>query len=130
MYEFWLSVPPRLRSRWSKHVRRQGGNVSFQYKFSLSKMLRMTNVTSDEFAKCWEFVKKNTTHEDIFRLLKEAGFGHRYAALFTKLNFVRKVVQRCKDEKVFVVYMFQQCRFYWVRIYEYACLCTHFFLRC
>ena len=98
----------------------QAENVSFKY--ALSKVLKMMNVPSKEFAKCWNFIKKNTTHEELFCLVKDAGFGPRDVALFSKVAFVRKVLQRYKDANVVWVSVFQSCPFYWIRVYEYACL--------
>ena len=106
VYNFRFFVPPRLHSRWSKHMEVQG---KLQFKYKLSKILKMTNVPSKEFAKCWEFIKKNTTHEELFCLLKD-GFSLVEAggdAASPKVDFVRKVLQRYEDAKVlFLGFMF------------------------
>ena len=60
------------------------------------------NVTSQEFAKCWEFMKKKTTNEELFCLFKDAEFRSPIAMTTGKLDFVRKVLQRYNDTKVCV----------------------------
>ena len=102
VYRFSLFVPHRILPRWSKYMKVvHGARVSFHYRYSLFKVLKMANVTSDEFGKCWEFVENKDTDDGLFRLLYEAGFGPRCAAYSSKLDFVRKVLQRYKEAKVF-----------------------------
>ena len=63
----------------------------------MSNALKMMNVSSKEFASCWQFVKKSTPPEELFSLLKDAGFGPRDAEISPKLEFVREVLQRYKE---------------------------------
>ena len=79
-----------------------GARVSFHCRYSLFKVLKMTNVISDEFAKCWKFVKNKATDDGLFRLWKEAGFGPLSCAeTSSKVDFVHKVLQRYQEAKVF-----------------------------
>ena len=93
-------VPRRIASRWANHLKLQWEKVDFNY--SLFKVLKILNVTSQEFEKCWRFVDDSATEDEIFGLLKEAGFGVRSGAISPRINFVRKVLQRYKEAKVFV----------------------------
>ena len=105
-YRFRFFVPPRFHSRWAKHMEGRG---KLQFKYKLSKILKMINVRSKEFRKCWGFINRNTAHEELFCLIKdgfspvEAG-GH---ATSPKVDFARKVLQRYEDAKVsFLGFMF------------------------
>ena len=100
-YRMQLSFPDFIHSKLCKYFNKQVTSKA-KNRYTISKALKMMNVTSEEFKNCWQFVKKNTTHEELFCLLKEARFGPRDVALAPKLDFVRKVLQRHEDAKVCV----------------------------
>ena len=110
-------MPRRIASRWANHLKLQWEKVDFNY--SLFKVLKILNVTSQEFEKSWRFVDESATDDEIFRLLKEAGFGTRPGAISPRMDFVRKVLQRYKEAKVFVCVCFTRCC-------DYALLCLFF----
>ena len=93
-------MPRRIASRWANHLKLEWEKVDFNY--SLFKVLKILNVTSQEFEKSWRFVDESATDDEIFRLLKEAGFGARSGAISPRIDFVRKVLQRYKEAKVFL----------------------------
>ena len=96
VYRMSLYVPASVHTRWSEHVKQRARIKDFAY--NISNGLKMMNVTSKEFAKCWQFMKKSTTDEELFCLLKDAGFGPPHAAIPPKVEFIRKVLQRYKDD--------------------------------
>ena len=100
VYDFRLCVPPRIHSRWLKYLKVQWARSPCVY--SLLTTLKITNVTSDEFGKCWQFTREIATDDELFRLLKEAGFGPHISARSPKFDFVRKVLQKYREAKVFV----------------------------
>ena len=106
MYRMVLQVPDRIHSRWCEHAKIDSPS-SRVVQYRVSAVLKMMNVTSQEFAECWEFITKNTSHDEIFYLLKDAGFGPSIHVTSAKLDFVRKVIQRYHDAKVFFVTIFQ-----------------------
>ena len=99
-----VQVPDRIQSRWCKHVK-----INTHVGYSIAVVLKMMNVTSQEFSKCWEFMKKSTTDEELFCLFKDAGFCPGVSISSGKLDFVRKVLQRYNDAKVFVCVCVRAC---------------------
>ena len=106
VYRMVLQVPDRIHSRWREHAKLDSSRRRV-VKYTVSAALKMMNVTSQEFAKCWEFITKNASHDELFYLLKDAGFGSSILVTSAKLDFVRKVIQRYNDAKVFFVTIFQ-----------------------
>ena len=104
-YGFRVYVPRRIHSRWSKHLKMQGLQVSKVRvrMYSIETVLKMAGITSDEFAKCWKFMGDNATDDELFRLFKEAGFGTHSSAIAPKIDFLSKVLQRYEDAKVCVL---------------------------
>ena len=129
-YRFRVYVPQRIYSRWSKHLKMQGLQVSKVRvrKYSIEMALKMASITSDEFAKCWKFMSGDATDGELFRLLKEAGFGARSSAIAPKIDFVSKVLQRYEDTKVCVLSVCVQCPFFRCNsCYEFVlflCICN------
>ena len=84
-----VSVPRRIVTRWGKHVRNER-KPFFQYKINAA--LERANVGKDEFKKCWKFVTRTMSDEDLFNLFKQAGFGQPNSKIVSKINFVKQVM--------------------------------------
>ena len=100
-----LSVPIWLHSRWKEIVKRRRK----YYQYSVTDALQSANIRGRKFLKRWRFVRSRTPPDELFSWFKDAGFGQGYMMqslrTSSRVTFVRKIMQRYKDIKVFRVHL-------------------------
>ena len=62
--------------------------------------LQRANVSENEFKSCWFYLHPRLSDDELFSLFKDSGFSPRDHEV-TGIAFVRAVLQRYKDAKVF-----------------------------
>ena len=113
-----IFVPTRINARWSKLVKHR--RTTYQY--GVTKALNSANIGREEFLKRWRFVKSRTPPDELFSWFKEARFGQGYMKVSRRtplrVAFIRKILQRYTDIKVFRVYRYLLFLFFYHHIYH------------
>ena len=90
-----LMMPQRIVSRWGKHVGKKHQN---RFKYNISPALMRTNVSVNDFQKCWAFVAPCMSDEELFHLFKRTGFDQPNMGLYGningKMNFIKEIMRR------------------------------------
>ena len=91
-----ILVPERIGSRWGKHVRNEKRTV---FRYMVNAALKRANVSADDFSKCWAFVAPALSDQELFNLLKRAGFGQAGFGqpdknIDDKANFIKQIMRR------------------------------------
>ena len=94
----FVFIPKRLAARWAKHynLRRQ---ERYQYRM-FDSTLEKAKVSVNEFKKSWRYVHTQVSDNDLFSLLKDAGFGSagdKSRTVDDRVDFIKNVIQRHKD---------------------------------
>ena len=98
-----ISVPKRIRVRWVQHH-----NLPQQdrYQYRMNSSLAKAKVCAEEFFTQWAYVRARLSDDKLFSLFN-FGFSPREHDVTRRLAFVRTVLQRYTDAKVFYVHL--QC---------------------
>ena len=85
--------------------------------------LQKANVSEKEFKSCWFYLHPRLSDDELFSLFKDSGFSH--GEITGRSAFVRTVLQRCKDIKVFCqnLYLYFYVYLHRLRTHAFACLC-------
>ena len=95
-------LPKLIISRWNTFLKSDRKRKKYWY--VITTALEVENVDKEEFLKCWKFVRPRTRPEEVFSWFKDAGFGQIHSTSARKslrVAFVRKILQRYKDIKVY-----------------------------
>ena len=114
MCQVEIEVPNRIKARWVKlHKLKQGQRC----RYDMCATLKTSNISAEEFKKCWFSLQRRLSNDELFSLFKDSGFSPSHGDINNgRSAFVRKVLKQCKDTKVFL----RVCPFVSVRI-VYAC---------
>ena len=105
-------MPKRIKARWSRHH-----NLPKQdrYTYDIAPALKKAKIDTDEFNICWSYLNARLSSDEIFSLFY-FGFSPTDPDVPGRLAFVRTVLKRYKDAKVFfgfyqyaILYTFVSC---------------------
>ena len=90
-------MPKRIKARWSRHH-----NLPKQdrYTYDIAPALKKAKIDTDEFNICWSYLNAKLSSDELFSLFY-FGFSPRDPDVPGRLAFVRTVLKRYKDAKVF-----------------------------
>ena len=90
-------VPKRIAVRYAQHFKLPRLDL---YRYDMTSSITKAKVCTAEFKIRWAYMRARLSDDELFSLFKDSGFSPRDHEV-TGIAFVRAVLQRYKDVKVF-----------------------------
>ena len=90
-------VPKRIAVRYAQHFKLPRLDL---YRYDMTSSITKAKVCTAEFKIRWAYMRARLSDDELFSLFKDSGFSPRDHEV-TGIAFVRAVLQRYKDAKVF-----------------------------